>query len=134
MYQRDLAGIRPHRKHALAKKCRADRNAVNTARKRVSIPGLDAMCRALRMQRGIEADDFIIDPCFGARVSAAAYHAFKITIEGNAIGLLPDAAHQTFRDMKAVERQHAALAGFVPFYFRRVACLRHRKDAHAVGL
>jgi hypothetical protein len=99
MHQRDLAGVGADREHAFAKKRAANGNAIDAARQYIAVPCLDAMRVALPMQRGIKADDFIVDPCLGARVGAAADHAVEGAVKGYAIRLLPDAAHKAARHM-----------------------------------
>jgi hypothetical protein len=89
---------------------------------------------ALPVQLGIKRDDFVIDPCLRPRVGAAADNAFKIAIECNAIGLLPDGAAQAARHMDFINRQYAAPLRIVPCDIGGMARFRHREDAHAVRL
>ncbi len=88
--QRNLAGIRRGRKHALAKERAAERNAVDAADQLFALPRLDAMRIALMMQRGVEVYNIVIDPGFRPHIGAAANDACKIFIEADAVGALAD--------------------------------------------
>src|SRR4051812_43998246 len=61
--QRNFAGIGGGREHALAKKSATDSDAVDPADEFPLLPGFDAMRVTLFMQRGIERDDLVVDPC-----------------------------------------------------------------------
>lgn len=132
--QRDLAGIGAHGKHALAEKGRSDRNAIDAARQNVAVPCLDAMRVPLFVKLRIEPDDPVIDPCFLARIGAGGDDLFERRIESDFIRLLADGAAQAPGHMHAIQGQYAPRWRVIPGDILRLPCLRHREDAHAIGL
>jgi hypothetical protein len=134
MDERNLARVRRRGEHALAEKSRAEGNAVDAADKPALLPCLDAMGVALRVQRGIERDDFVVDPGIGPRVGAAAHHAFKRAVESDGVRPAADGPAQLFRHMQPGDGQDAALLGVVPVDLGAIAPRRHGENPRAVGL
>ncbi|MCK5555632.1 MAG: hypothetical protein KAI76_05300 [Alphaproteobacteria bacterium] len=134
MHQHDLAGIDGGGKHALAEKSTAESNPVKSPNQFPAFPCFNAMSKALMMERGIESNNFVINPCIGTGRSATTYHRLKIHIESNLVYPFPDRTLQTLRDMKSGDWQNATHIRIVPPNFRTLPIRSHRKKSCPICL
>src|SRR5258708_2892332 len=132
-----LAGIGSAAEHALAEESAAELHAVETADEDVAGPALDGMRRAALEKRGVERDDFVIDPGLppvGGRLGAAAHHCLELAVAADGEAAAAHGAAQPARDVEAVERQDAAAHRIDPEELPIFGRLGHREDAGGIGL
>jgi hypothetical protein len=89
------------------------------------------------MEGAVEVQDLRVDPglrsvrrCFGAQL----HHARKAGVDPDLERVAPDRLAQAFRDMEAVERQHATQIRIDKKQSRIIVRIRHRENTAAVAV
>ncbi len=124
------------REHAFAEERRPQLDPVQPADEAAVLPALDRMGVAAREQPAIGGDDRRIDPrlgTLGRRLGASCHDAGKVAVGGDAEALRAQHLGETAGQMKAVERQDAALLRLDPEHVARGAVVGHREDAERIG-
>src|SRR5689334_20421116 len=117
--------------HRLAVERAPKMDAVQTTDQLVSLPRLDGVREAEAVQRERSLKERGAEPRAVGPVATLAHDALECVLEPNLKTPLLDDAREPRRDVKAVERQHAARIGREPAKF---AVLHpHRKNAFAIG-
>src|ERR1700744_6392179 len=97
MHQRDLARIGLAAEHALAKKSRAQPDAIKPSHQRITPPAFDGMGPPTRMQGGVEVQYLVIDPALLAswrRPGTGPHHIGESVVGGDDEAARPHGARQ----------------------------------------
>jgi len=135
MDERNLAGVGLAREHALAEERAAQPHAVKPADQAAFAPAFERMGVVAGVQRGVEAQDFVVDP--GLLRSGAARRRpasrRRTRCRGDDEFIAAHRARQPLRDMEGVQREDAALLRRHPIERGIVAPLRHREQPLGIG-
>src|SRR3954453_11976462 len=135
MDESHLAGIGGAAEHALAEEGGAELHAVKAADQRIANPALDAMRRAALEERGVKADDLVVDPglrTLAGRFGTAAHYRLEGAVAAYGEAAAAHRAAQPARDVEAVERQDAATYRIDPEELALGGRSRHREDAGGI--
>jgi len=117
MDEGNLAGISREGEHALAKKGRAEGDAIETADQLAVLPTFDTMGEAALKELAIEGFDWAIDPSVlpirtvGIGHGALTHDSIEGCIDADLEGLSSYGPRETARDVELVQRKDAALFG-----------------------
>ena len=131
-----FAGVGLMREHAFAEERAAQPHAIKPADQPAVAAAFERMGVAAGMQRGIEAQNLVVDPAFFAARrgrSASAHHVDERGVGRDLEPIASDRTRQPFRNMERLEWKDSALLWRNPIQFRIVAPLRHREQARGIS-
>src|SRR5690606_37663028 len=114
MDEGDLRGVAGAVEHALAEERAGERHAIQPADQRVSVIDLDGVAMSDVEQLAVERADARIDPgavAAACDLRAAVDHRVEVAIDMDGEGRRAHGAGEPRRDVKALERENAAMLG-----------------------
>ena len=137
VHERDLGSVARAVEHALAEERATERDAVKTADEGFAVVDFEAVAMTPVVQLAIEHADARVDPrarAAGAGLGAALKHRVEVAVDGDGEAVRAHGAGEAGRQVKAIERDNAALLGLEPIERRILGALRHGEDAAGIGL
>jgi hypothetical protein len=130
-----LAGITLAAEHALAEKCRTQRDAVQPANKSPIAPALKGMRIAARMQRRIKPDDLRVDPTLlptRRRFRTGMHDIDEADVARHCETVTANGASEAMWHMERVQRNDPAALRRYPIEVRIVAPFRHGENPFGI--
>jgi hypothetical protein len=135
--ERDLAGVRFIREHALAKESASERHPIESAHQLAVSPTLDGMAKPHFEEFGIKLADAFVDPgraATRARGCTAFDNALIVVIDANLELVLPDNAREPLWNVYVIEGENASALGLDPVKGRIAGAFGHWENAAGIGL